>query len=383
MSTLKVTNIESPSGGGVNAKITDINGGQLSNRNLIINGAMQVSQRATSVTGVANNSDEGYQTLDRFGMYFGNSAGGVCTVSQATDVPSNQGFSNSIKIDVTTADTSVASNHEIYVGHKIESQTVRNSGWNYTSASSYVTLSFWAKSSKAGTYCVSARADDVGAKYYPFEYTLAADTWTKVTHSIPGDSSLVFNNDTGSGLDVRWVLVAGSSRQGGTNGAWGATSTSNMATSNQVNFFDSTSNDFYLTGVQLEFGEVATAFEHRSFGDELARCQRYYNMVAKGNGATMLNFAVYATNNAYGVLNFPVHMRATPTVDSSDGTGHFQFSSAAAQDNFDTLVAGNGSERAIEFRANSSGGLGIGTAGNAGWVRLTDASAFIGVTAEL
>ena len=345
MSTIKVNKIENTAtaNGGIaidaSGHVT-VDGqqlptaGALSNRNLVINGAMQVSQRATSVTGVANNSDEGYQTLDRFGMYFGNSAGGVCTVSQATDVPSNQGFSNSIKIDVTTADTSVASNHEIYVGHKIESQTVRNSGWNYTSASSYVTLSFWAKSSKAGTYCVSARADDVGAKYYPFEYTLAADTWTKVTHSIPGDSSLVFNNDTGSGLDVRWVLVAGSSRQGGTNGAWGATSTSNMATSNQVNFFDSTSNDFYITGVQLEVGEKATPFEHRSFGDELAKCQRYFcksstydvfPTAGTNHDTAGMFFASivnsYTSNAAYSqVFTFPVPMRTTPGTIVTYGT---------------------------------------------------------------
>jgi len=327
MSTIKVTNIEhaSTGDGGIqldNAGHVTVDGqqmpttGPLSNRNLIINGAMQVSQRSTSVTGVANNSDEGYQTLDRFGMYFGNSAGGVCTVSQATDVPSNQGFSNSIKIDVTTADTSVASNHEIYVSQKIESQTVRDSGWNYTSASSYVTLSFWAKSSKAGTYCVSARADDVGAKYYPFEYTLTANTWTKVTHSIPGDSALVFNNDSGSGLNVRWILVAGSSRQGGTNGAWGATSTSNMATPNQVNFFDNTSNDFLLTGVQLEVGEKATPFEHRSYGDELARCQRYFQHFGRDGvgGGRLIGTGNGASTSLFG-FEFPYIMRAAPTLN--------------------------------------------------------------------
>ena len=182
---------------------------------------------------------------------------------------------------------------------------------------------------------------------------------------------------------MRWVLVAGSDRQGGTDGAWGATSTSNMATPNQVNFFDSTSNDFYLTGVQLEFGEVATAFEHRSYGDELLRCFRYYYRVAEGNGAPMINMAVYATNNAYGILRLPVDMRSTPTIESSDATGHFQLQSGGASDTFDTVIAGNGSNRAIELRANSSASLSGAVAGHASWARSTNASAFIAVTAEL
>ena len=189
---------------------------------------------------------------------------------------------------------------------------------------SYGKVSFWAKSSKAGTYCVSAKANDVGAKYYPFEYTLAADTWTKVTHSIPGDSALVFNNDSGSGLDVRWVLVAGSSRQGGTDGAWGATSTSNMATSNQVNFFDSTSNDFYLTGVQLEVGEKATPFEHRSFGDELARCQRYRYQIDLGNSTAPLHIVMarfeQGSGVGYAAIQFPCEMRSNPNFSFTGGT---------------------------------------------------------------
>ena len=394
MSTIKVNKIENTAtaNGGIaidaSGHVT-VDGqqlpttGALSNRNLIINGAMLVSQRSTSVTGVANNSNEGYQTLDRFGVYFGNSAGGVCTVSQSTDVVSGQGFSNSLKVDVTTADTSVDSNHEIYVGHKIESRNVRNSGWDYTSSSSYVTLSFWVYSSKAGTYCVSARADDVGAKYYPFEYTLVANTWTKVTHSIPGDSTLLFNNDAGSGLDVRWVLVAGSSRQGGTNGAWGATSTSNMATSNQVNFFDNTSNNFYLTGVQLEVGEKATSFEHRSLADELQRCLRYYNMVAEGSSTPISNMQLYASNNFYGVYRFPVAMRSAPSVDATDATGHFQLFSGGSGDAFDTIFSTNATTNAIEFRGTSSEGLSGRSAGHAAWARCNNSAAHIALTAEL
>ena len=282
--------------------------GALSNRNLVINGAMQVAQRSTSVASVSDGSNEGYQSLDRFALYYSNSAGGVCTISQDTTVPSGYGFSNSYKVDVTTADTSISSTHVIFIQHSLEAREVRNSGWNYTSSSSNITLSFWARSTKAGTYNVLFRAIDVGQKYYVAEYTLVADTWKKVTVTVPGDSSLVFNNDTDSGLTIRWNLQCGSDRDNASTDAWLAVDAGNQGTSNQVNFFDSTSNDFYLTGVQLEVGTEATPFEHRSFGDELLRCQRYYY-----SGSGRYHYGNYAQEH----YDFPVTMRANPTVTLS------------------------------------------------------------------
>ena len=252
-----------------------LNVNQYGNRNLIINGAMQVAQRGTART-VSDGSAEGYQTLDRFSFNYANSAGGVATISQDTTVPSGYGFSKSYKVDVATADTSIATDHMIYISQKVEAQNIRNSGWDYTNTSSYITLSFWARSVKAGIYNVVFRADDVGAKYYPVEYTLVADTWKKITITVPGDSSLVFNDDTGSGLDIRWNLQLGTARDNGTANQWNATDAGNAGTSNQVNFFDHVDNNFFLTGVQLEVGETATDFEHRSYGDELQKCKRYF-----------------------------------------------------------------------------------------------------------
>jgi len=289
--------------------------GALSNRNLIINGAMQVAQRGTSAS-VSDSSNEGYQTLDRFALYFSNSAGGVATVSQDTTVPSGYGFSNSYKVDVTTADTSISSTHMIYINHLIEAQNIRNSGWDYTNSSSYITMSFWARSVKAGTYNVVFRATDVGAKYYPVEYTLEADTWKKITVTVSGDSSLVFNNDNGAGLDIRWNLQVGTDRDNGTANQWNATNTENAGTSNQVNFFDSTSNDFYLTGVQLEVGDTATDFEHRTFDDELEKCRRYFFKYST-NGDAMGAGIWYANNQVLGYHKFPKRMRAAPTMSNS------------------------------------------------------------------
>ena len=290
----------------------------LSNRNLIINGAMQVAQRGTSAS-VSDGSNEGYQTLDRFKFDYGNNAGGVATISQDTTVPSGYGFSNSYKVDVTTADTSLDSTHQIFFRTILEAQNIRNSGWNYTSASSFITLSFWAKSSKAGTYNIAFRASDVGALYYLVEYTLVADTWKKVTATIPGDSSLVFNNDNGNGLEIRWNLALGTDRNDGTANQWNSVSSNNAGTSNQVNFFDSTSNNFYLTGVQLEVGEQATPFEHRSFGDELARCERYYEtgrfaFKVPTEGVTNLSSGIG------GYHSFVTTKRAAPTLTSSNST---------------------------------------------------------------
>ena len=287
-------------------------------KNLIINGAMNLAQRGAART-VSDGSNEGYQTLDRFAFYFSNSAGGVCTISQDSTVPSGQGFSSSYKVDVATADTSIDPTHSIIIQHSVEAQNLRNSGWEYTSATSYITLSFWARSTKAGIYNVVFRADDVGHKYYPVEYTLVANTWKKVTVTVAGDASLVINNDAGSGLDIRWNLQSGSSRNQGTADQWNAIDATKQGTSNQVNFFDNTSNNFYLTGVQLEVGEKATDFEHRSYADELAKAQRYYYKLPISSYGPY--FCQYASTNRFSHIWHPVPMRATPTSTTTLSSG--------------------------------------------------------------
>jgi len=281
-------------------------------KNLIINGAMNLAQRGAART-VSDGSNEGYQTLDRFAFYFSNSAGGVCTISQDSTVPSGQGFSSSYKVDVATADTSIDPTHSIIIQHSVEAQNLRNSGWDYTSATSYITLSFWARSTKAGIYNVVFRADDVGHKYYPVEYTLVADTWKKVTVTVAGDASLVINNDAGSGLDIRWNLQSGSSRNQGTADQWNAIDATKQGTSNQVNFFDNTSNNFYLTGVQLEVGEKATDFEHRSYADEIGKAQRYYWTTPPSPSNNQYYANQYTATHKFIHIDLPVQMRATPT----------------------------------------------------------------------
>ena len=286
-------------------------------RNLIINGAMRVAQRSSGPVSVADSSNEGYQTLDRFGLYYGNNAGGVVDVSQSTDVPSGYGFTNSCKIDVTTADTSVSGTHHIFFRQAVEAQDVANSGWNHTSSSSYMTLSFWAKSVKAGTYCVAIEASDsASTRIFVKEYTLVADTWKKVEITFPGESGVTVNNDNGVGLVIKWALQAGSDRNNATDNTWNSADTS-IATSNQVNFYDSTDNNFFLTGVQLEVGENASDFEHRSYGEELTLCQRYavvYSAASSGNETFIGSGTTIDSDDVLVVASLPNNLRATPTV---------------------------------------------------------------------
>ena len=288
MSTLKVDAIRHNSAtsdaittaadGTCTARITGMTGGgQLSHRRININGDMTVAQRATSAS-VSDGSNEGYSTVDRWYVLHSNSAGGVATWSQDSDVPTDYSwgrFSKSLKADVTTADTSIASNHAITLQYRIEAQDIRNSGWDYTNPNSTLSVSFWAKSVKAGIYCVALHTHDGTVADIVKEYTLVANTWKHVELEFPGNSGLTIDDNNGSGLTVLWALQVGSDRQLDAGTTWTTRSgEGKYGSSNQVNFYDSTDNNFYLTGVQIEVGK-ATFFEHRSFGEELSRCQRY------------------------------------------------------------------------------------------------------------
>ena len=292
------------------------------NPNLIINGAMQVAQRSTSTVAQANNSNEGFATLDRWSLQFGTNAGGTITTSQDTESPT--GFGTSYKLDVTTAATA-SGNELVYFTQVIESQDLRTSGWEYTSASSDITLSFWVKNSKTGIYCIATINSDSG-KMYTAEYTVSsANTWEKKTITIPGHANLVFNNDNGYGLTLYFILDNASGRYG-TAGSW--QSANLYGTSNQVNFLDSTSNVMYLTGVKLEIGDTATDFVHRSYAEELHLCQRYFQSHytgirgAKGNGSAMIGFS----------LDLPCAMRAAATCTIT-GTCSTYSNSAVVQSN--------------------------------------------------
>ena len=345
-------------------------------RNLIINGDMQISQRATSTTGVANDSDEGYNSLDRFGLYYYGNEGGAATMSQDTTVPSDTSYGvqrQSLKIDVTTADTSLASTGIIALKHTVEAQYIHHSGWDFTSSSSKITLSFWARSVKAGTYCVLFRCHDAsGERYFVKEYTLVADTWKHVEMVVPGDSNLVFNADNGEGLEMRWILAAGDDRNDATADTWFAPGSDyDNSTSNQVNFYDSTSNNFFLTGVQLEVGDQATNFEHLPFDVQLQRCQRYYQRLtgAYVQYGQILNGHYNGDNQLQGVYTYPVKMRTGPslvhsTTSSNNSASAYAIATNGGVDYIDSLLLYNPNDHATLIYTGS--GTASGSSGNAG-----------------
>ena len=363
--------------------LTDIDGARLDDsalyagKNLIINGAMQVAQRGTSQTGVSDGSNEGYTTVDRFPFNFSSGTGGAATLSQSTEVPSNQGFSSSYKADVTTTATLSAGN-TIIMQYLVEAQDIRNSDWTYTDPNSFITLSFWAKSSKSGTHCVFFDVEDASNNQHRNEeYTLTADTWKKITIPLPGHANLVFNNDNGRGLNIQWILASSASA---TAGSW--VDSGDRGTSNQVNIFDSTDGEFFLTGVQLEVGASGSAFEHRSYGDELRRCQRYYWNVLLEKGQTDLylgNASQYNSTLAFMVLHPPVTMRTEPSIDVSNATGHFASLGNNTATDFDTFsLDGRSGATAVTLNASVSG-----TTGHALFMRSQNTAAKLAFSAEL
>lgn len=295
MSTLKVTNIESPSGGGVSAKINDIGGGQLSNRNLVINGAMRVAQRSTSVTGLGNN-DSGYHTVDRFRFTEGGTHTFALTMAQSTDAPT--GFSNSLRLDTTTAQASPNASDQLRIDYKVEAQDLQPLAYGTASAKSF-TLSFWVKSNVTGNYVVwfKNQSNEASCRHL---YTInSPGVWEPKTITVSGDTANAFANDNTNGLTLHWILSAGSDFTSGTGSeTWVSNITSaNRYVGQTANIVASTDNDWSITGVQLEVGNLATSFEHRSYGDELQRCRRYYFDLFYGAGSTALTLPMRADAN--------------------------------------------------------------------------------------
>jgi len=307
LSTIKTASIAN------DAITTDkiINDGNLGVRNLIINGSMQVAQRGTSSTGQTGG---GYKTCDRF--QFGISGIGTYTITQSTDAP--DGFANSLKVDCTTADASPTGSDRLFVSSAIEGQDVQHLKKG-TSAAEQLTLSFWVKSNKTGVGNVNLRDAD-NTRMVGGTYTInTANTWEYKTVTYPADTTGVLDNDNAASLRVEWWLDSGSNYNSGTTPtAWEAESSTDFNASGTLDIADSTSNDWQITGIQLELGEQATPFEHRSFGDALARCQRYYYRIASDQYAYFATGRVINTSDPLCAITFPTAMRTTPSVTSSN-----------------------------------------------------------------
>ena len=317
------------SDGTCTAKITSVGGGHLSHRNIIVNGAMMVAQRSTSST------NNGYGSVDRFQCQHSgadeNPTHSQHTLTSSDTGPWQEGFRKSFHVQNGNNTNGAGAGDWMRIWHKIEAQDMANSGWNYTSPSSYITLSFWVKVSVAKTYYVQMRTSDGTSKNYYFTMNLSADTWTKVTHSIPGHADISFDNDNGEGIYIAWYGYRGTNNTGSGQNAnqWydfvGATITPDQT----PDWWTTNDATFEITGVQLEVGDVATSFEHLRFGEELSRCQRYYYQVGGQTNdgqpdepyGVLLPMAMNATSTRVkGVLTHPVPMRTGPSV-SGGGSG--------------------------------------------------------------
>ena len=398
MSTLKVDNIRHNSAtsdaitmasdGTCTAKITSIGGGGLSHRNIIINGAMTVAQRASSTT------SNGYKFVDRFQTSVGSlSTGGNVTRSQqslsSSDTgPWQAGFRKYARMATVAAGTAAAGSSIDFYTH-IEAQDMANSGWNYTSSSSYVTFSYWVKSSVPQNFFVTLKSGDGTPQKYATETgSLTADTWTKITKTIPGASNVQFDNDNGEGLEIEWSIFRGTDLTGSMSlNAWAANNNSVRTPDQTSTFFTTNGATFEITGGQLEVGPVATSFEHRSIGEELHRCQRYFYMCADGtrgksgtNRAPICTGAMYNSSNFNGVVNFPVEMRTTPSLYKVVGSGYFRIWGNGGSDGCnDVVLEGSSPQCGI---ANIYDGLSQ-TSGSATWATTDNAACRLGFQAEL
>jgi len=320
MSTLATNAITDASGGStatINSFTPTVS--NMAGRNRIINGDMRIDQRNAGAAVTVNNAAALQYSVDRFYGY-GQTSDGVFTLQQDADVPSGQGFRNSLKATVTTADASIGATQLYQIGQRIEGFNVADLGLG-TASAAQITFSFWVRSSLTGTFG-GALQNGGQNRSYPFSFSIsAANTWEKKTITLTGDTSGTWLTTNGTGLEVIWGLGVGSNFLGTAN-SWNGSYLSGVTGQTQV--IGTSGATFYITGVQLEAGSVATPFEHVDYGEMLRRCQRYFqiaNMCCSDYGP-----AGYSTEQR---TPFVTEMRASPTAaqGSTGSTAHFNSSS--------------------------------------------------------
>lgn len=259
-------------------------------RNIVINGDMQIAQRSTSVSSITTSN---YYTVDRFQTVI--SSLGTWTQSQSTDVPSGYGFVRSLKMDCTTADASPSAGDFLYIRQMIEGQNLQYLKKGTANAVS-LTVSFWVKSTKTGTFIVQLYDNDNNRSVSKSYTVIASNTWEFETITFPADTTGAFDNDNADSFQLRFWLGAGTTFTSGTlNTTWESNTNANLAVG-QVNCADSTSNDFLITGIQLEAGTSATDFEFLPIDVSLGRCERYFQTTGFGNIAIAESGSVYVMN---------------------------------------------------------------------------------------
>ena len=277
-------------------------------RNIIINGDMSLAQRATSASSITSG---GYHACDRWKEDM--TSAGTWTISQSTTVPTGQGFATSLKMDCTTANGSLSANSELMVQQRLEGQMLQYLKKGTSDAVS-TTLSFWVRSNKTGTYICELQDVD-NTRQISKSYTISsANTWEKKTITFPGDTTGALDNNNARSLDCSFYLAAGSDLSSGTlSTTWTAKTDANRAVG-QVNLADSTSNEWYVTGVQLEAGTSASDFEFLPVDVNLQRCQRYFELCTGSRSA----YSYYAGVAYVNPFFFKVTKRATPSISKAE-----------------------------------------------------------------
>jgi len=300
-------------------------------KNLIINGAMQVAQRGTSKTGQGASD---LFLLDRFYLNTNENSAGRYTVTQTADGPS--GFANCMKLACTTADTTIGSAERLFIEQRLEGQDLQQIKKG-TGDAEEITVSFYVKGNASATYVLGLYESDNGRQVgSQFSVTTS---WTKVEVTFPADTTGALDDDNAESLSLRLYLHAGSNYTSGTLATtWGGASASTQVGSGTTSFFDSTDRTFYITGVQLEVGSTATDFEHRSYGEQLALCQRYYCKSQGGIGSTAMwsGYPGSSGTGYYAQAQYPTQMRATPTIVLTEAWND-RFTGPRAVQEIDTL----------------------------------------------
>jgi len=353
-------------------------------RNLIINGAMTVAQRGTSST------TSGFGTVDRFETSNANNDEAPTQAQHALTSSDTgvyeKGFRNSYHITNGNQTSGAGADDRVTIQYNIEAQDIAKSGWDYTSSSSYITLSFYCKSSVAQNFYGRLQSQDGTQQGYAFETgSLSADTWTKVTKIIPGDSDLTFNNDNNSGMLIEFVMFRGTAKTGTmTLDAWDTWNTSVRVPDMTSTWYTTNDATFEITGVQLEVGDKATPFEHRSYGDELARCQRYYQKITgitsgNTNDGGFIAGTYWTSSKVFAPVQLNPTMRIAPTMGVSS-IGNIAVLSSGNSDSATGFSANGSTNKYVEWELSGISGTG----GNGAWVRITGGSSnYIDFDAEL
>jgi len=352
-------------------------------RNIVINGAMNVAQRATSATGVGGTNEE-YPTIDRFN--FTTTSAGRFTMTQTADGPT--GFANCMKLDCTTVDTSISASEALILQTKFEGQDVQQLMYGSSSAQP-ITVSFYVKGNASATYTLEWRNEEDGRNTGK-TFNVTTD-WTRVSITFTGDTAgAAVDDDNTHAFTLGIWLHGGTTFSGGTfaENTWHGTNNLRIGDS-QTSFFDSTDRTFFITGVQMELGSVATPFEHRSFDEEMRMCQRYYYRTPfyKDSGQAA-NETFPCVGNMDGtatgayLLCFPNVMRAAPTAFEQSGTPSHYSIRVTSDSNGTTGPSAGGltSEKALINLISSGAGQ---TSGNGAFLRMENTSAFLGFDAEL